>query len=123
MDGPFQGTPIQQHKVADAVAEWMRYINITFTRFEGQTATIRITMDPAQEWWSHVGLDATLIPFTESTMNLAWIDPSPTVLADEHAIILHEFGHVIGLVHERQSPVRGGKLTLNEAGMYTMATW
>jgi len=31
---------------------------------------------------------------------------------------LHEFGHTLDLMHEHQSPVRGGTITLKESGTY-----
>ena len=50
-------------------------------------------------------------------MNLGWIDDtSVKIAANERGTILHEFGHALGLMHEHQSPARGGTLTLDEDG-------
>ena len=50
-------------------------------------------------------------------MNLGWIDDtSIKIAANERGTILHEFGHALGLMHEHQSPARGGTLTLDEDG-------
>ncbi len=41
-------------------------------------------------------------------MNLAWLQASGSMTANERASILHEFGHVLGLLHEHQIPAHGG---------------
>ena len=50
-------------------------------------------------------------------MNLGWLDGSSDTITDnERGVILHEFGHAIGLLHEHQSPLRSDKITLKEGG-------
>ena len=50
-------------------------------------------------------------------MNLGWISGESDVISDEErGVILHEFGHTLGLLHEHQSPLRGDKITLKEEG-------
>jgi predicted Zn-dependent protease with MMP-like domain len=52
------------------------------------------------------------------TFNHSWIEDNDTTVNDvERDVILHEFGHALGLGHEHYSPSREGKLTLNEEGM------
>ena len=57
-------------------------------------------------------------------MNLGWLDDTPVAntTANERGVILHEFGHVLGLVHEHQSPVRGGKIHLRPEGKFYLLT-
>ena len=45
-------------------------------------------------------------------MNFDCLSDTEDISSTEQGVILHEFGHTIGLVHEHQSPVRGGALTL-----------
>lgn len=53
---------------------------------------------------------------TQPTMSLGWI-ADDTILDDrERGVILHEFGHVLGLLHKHQSPMMGGVITLKEGG-------
>ena len=49
--------------------------------------------------WSYIGTDALHIPKESKTMNLGFIDRST---------VMHEFGHALGLIHEHQSPFKGG---------------
>lgn len=58
-------------------------------------ANVRIDFNPAEGAWSVVGkqcLDEDIK--NEKTMNLGWFDVATTI---------HEFGHVLGLVHEHQN--------------------
>ena len=115
---PKAGNTIQQNKVKTVVQEWEKYANIKFTFVATGEATIRITFDPTSGSWSYVGNEVALIKPNEATMNLGWIGSSSTdITATEKGVILHEFGHTLGLMHEHQSPVRGGTVTLKESGM------
>jgi hypothetical protein len=41
------------------------------------------------------------IPTSEATMNLGWIADTNVISDDERGVVLHEFGHVLGLLHEQ----------------------
>ena len=59
-------------------------------------ANVRIGFDVSQGTWSNVGTDCLEIKDpTKPTMNFTWFD-TPTAI--------HEFGHMIGMVHEHQNP-------------------
>ncbi|RXW15891.1 hypothetical protein EST38_g9963 [Candolleomyces aberdarensis] len=111
---PVPGTPVQQAKVQEVVKEWEKYANLKF-RFipNGNDAEIRISFDDTGSW-SWVGTVALSIPKPTQTMNFGWVDSNPGIADEERGVILHEFGHAIGYMHEHQSPRRGEKLTLNE---------
>ena len=114
---PKAGNTIQQNKVKTVVQEWEKYANVKFTFVATGKATIRITFDTTSGSWSYVGNEVGLIKPNEATMNLGWIgSSSTTITADEKGVILHEFGHTLGLMHEHQSPVRGGTITLKDSG-------
>lgn len=50
-------------------------------------------------------------------MNLGCIDDlTEIVSAIDRGVILHEFGHILGLGHEYQSPRRDGGMTLKAEG-------
>jgi hypothetical protein len=62
-------------------------------------AIVRISFDPSGGAWSLVGTDH-LEQKNGATMNLGWFDVPTTI---------HEFGHLIGMVHEHQNP-KGEKI-------------
>ncbi|KAF9461763.1 hypothetical protein BDZ94DRAFT_1167173, partial [Collybia nuda] len=112
----FGGTQFQRKKVIDTIVEWSWYANITFkqTTDNNATATIRITFDPKKGSWSYVGNTAKSCVGPAPTMNLGWIDDDNTISKKERGVILHEFGHVLGLMHEHESPARSGIIRLKE---------
>lgn len=92
------GTATQQEMVKRAAAQWLEYANVEFDYVgPGQGADVRISFI-AGSAWSYIGRDALLIDPYQATMNLGWLD---------QAVILHEFGHMLGLIHEHQNP-KGG---------------
>jgi len=56
--------------------------------------------------WSVIGTSCRDVPGGVATMNFGWIDEDSAedVL---RAVVLHEFGHAIGLLHEHQIPHNG----------------
>lgn len=81
-------------------------VNLRFLWSEDNdsTASVRITFDSGEGAWSYVGKDCLRVESDAATMNLGWLDHrSENGLSDEGSVIVHEFGHVLGLVHEHQS--------------------
>lgn len=108
-----------ENKVHRTITEWSKYANISFSFQQEGTPQIRITFDPNGGSWSFVGNENASIDASKATMNLGWLNGNSDAISDdEHGVILHEFGHVIGLLHEHQSPLRGDKITLKEDGSY-----
>ncbi|CAK5268975.1 unnamed protein product [Mycena citricolor] len=105
------GTPAQQAKVDGAILEWFPYANITFQR--ALAGILRISFNTQQGSWSYVGLEALEVPKNQPTLNLGWVSDSAQTTQEERGLILHEFGHVLGLMHEHQSPAHGGAVTLD----------
>ena len=59
-------------------------------------SVIRINFDSDGGAWSMVGTDSVNeTDHTKPTMNLGWFDVGT---------VLHEFGHVLGMIHEHQNP-------------------
>ena len=96
----------------------MEYVNVRLTFVAKGNAAIRISFYPRSGSWPYVGNEVDLINANETTMNMGWIDGAyVTITESEKGIILHEFGHTLGLMHEHLSPVRGGTI-LKESGTY-----
>lgn len=67
---------------------------------------IRIAFEEGDGSWSYLGVQCREIPQGQPTMNYGWIDA--TSPEDEvRRVVLHEFGHALGLIHEHQNP-KGG---------------
>jgi serralysin len=98
------GTPLVRGKVRQYAEEWTRHANIRFDFVDGP-AEIKIAFDPGGSW-SAIGRDALWVPFEFATMNFGWFNDS-TIEAEFRRVILHEFGHALGLGHEHQSPAAG----------------
>jgi hypothetical protein len=113
------GTPNQRAKVSNVITEWTKYANIKFAQLDSpQSANIRITFDRTSGSWAYVAKEINRVAQSLPTMNLGWLEDTPVAntTADERGVILHEFGHVLGLMHEHQSPLRGGVIHLEPEG-------
>jgi len=66
-------------------------------------AHIRIDFQPGKGSWSHLGKHSKKVPRDRATMNLGWMT---LALAEDkaRAVVLHEFGHALGLIHEHMNP-------------------
>lgn len=93
-----EGSTAKKNQVKKFAVEWTKYANLKFVFTEDADAQIRITFDPSDGAWSYIGTDSLSIPSHEATLNLGWVD---------EGVILHEFGHAIGLIHEHQNPEGG----------------
>ena len=99
------GDPAVQQKVADVAKGWSEVANIFFDFGDDPDAEIRISFKLAGSW-SYIGTDALLIPKVMPTMNYGWLTPT-TDDEEYHRVVLHEFGHAIGSIHEHQNPEQG----------------
>jgi hypothetical protein len=89
------GTSAQQEIVKRFAPQWCNYANLTFEFGNAVDAQIRIAFNDDGAW-SSVGTDASRVSRNQPTMNFGWQD---------EAVVLHEFGHAIGLIHEHQNPL------------------
>lgn len=92
-----EGTSEQKDIVKTFATEWSKYGNIKFEFSNSQDAEIRIAFQDDGAW-SYIGTDCLNIPRNTHTMNFGWLDK---------AVVLHEFGHALGMIHEHQNPLGG----------------
>lgn len=78
--------------------------------FVNQGGMVRISFNPHGGCNSLVGTDC-IKSKDSSTMNFAWLDAGT---------IMHEFGHVLGLIHEHQNP-NGKTIPWDDSKLYTWA--
>lgn len=101
-----EGSRALQDRVEAVAKEWTRLANLVLDfRNDGPTA-IRIAFQQGDGSWSHLGTMCRRIPEPQPTMNFGWLtDNSPT--GEVRSVVLHEFGHALGLIHEHQNPEGG----------------
>ncbi|MBX7206920.1 MAG: hypothetical protein K1X78_01305 [Verrucomicrobiaceae bacterium] len=100
-----EGSKKQQEAVIRHAKEWMKYANINIEFVKSGAAEVRIAFKDDGSW-SAIGRDALVesyFPKHGSTMNFGWIFDN-TADAVSRAVVLHEFGHALGCIHEHQSP-------------------
>jgi serralysin len=96
------GTDWQKEKVKQYAPLWCRYANVKFDFIQAQ-GDVRISFDKKGSY-SYIGVDAKNRLATEETMNLGWIENTRTE-GQLKSVILHEFGHTLGLLHEHMNPM------------------
>lgn len=100
------GSAKMQKKVRTLAKEWEKHANVTLKFVAKGPAEVRISFYADDGSWSAVGRDAlntSYFPLHQPTMNFGWVrDDSEPV--EDRAVVLHEFGHALGCIHEHQSP-------------------
>lgn len=100
------GDPIVQQKIEAFAHVWSQYINIQFAFGDDPDAEIRISCQLGAGSWSRLGTDALNVPKDQPTMNYGWLYPD-TPDKEYFSVVLHEFGHALGMIHEHQQPQAG----------------
>lgn len=97
------GTPLLQAKIDALLPQWSDIGRIKFVRtLTKSQSQIRITFTKGGSW-SYVGTDNLYISKSSATMQFGWLNDKSS---DEEIrrVVLHEFGHALGLQHEHQHP-------------------
>ena len=101
------GSPPLQAKVRDAALLWTGpgLANLTLDFVPSGPAEIRVSFVEGDGSWSYIGTDCQRFPEPQATMNFGWLHDGSS--DDEiRSVVLHEFGHALGLIHEHQNPNR-----------------
>ena len=99
------GSVAVQKKVEAIAHQWEKYANIKYKFVKTGEAEFRIAFADDGSW-SAVGRDALnteYFPKHQPTMNYGWLDSS-TSATEYQRVVLHEFGHALGCIHEHQQP-------------------
>jgi len=88
--------PDFERKIRRYLPLWSVYANIQFAFSDDVDAEVRVGFREGTNW-AYIGTDCMKLPKDQPTMNFGFLDPP-------EACVLHEFGHVLGLMHEHNHP-------------------
>jgi hypothetical protein len=112
------GDSTQQQNVIAKAKIWEKYANVKINFGEDEDAEVRISFSADPGSWSAIGtdcLDTSFFPPNQPTMNFGWLrDDTDNV--EYERVVVHEFGHALGCIHEHQSPTE--PLKWDKAAVY-----
>jgi len=112
------GSAKQRAHVHAKAKMWEQYANVKLGFVTGGDAEIRVSFSADSGSWSAIGTDALVeqyFPKYQPTMNFGWLKDA-TADDEYERVVVHEFGHALGCIHEHQSPSE--HLKWNKAAVY-----
>jgi serralysin len=112
------GETAWQDKVKANAKIWEQFANIKLDFVTDGDAEVRISFFADAGSWSAVGTDALVesyFPKFQPTMNFGWLR-GDTADQEYERVVVHEFGHALGCIHEHQSPTE--KLKWDKQAVY-----
>lgn len=102
-----EGDPDLQARVAAVAKEWSgpQMANVDLKFVDSADADVRVAFEQGNGSWSYLGTVCHQIPSGQPTMNYGWLTPDSDD-RELRRVVLHEFGHALGLIHEHQNPNR-----------------
>lgn len=105
--GFLDGDKDVQARIKAAVKEWtapdtaqLRFVFLN----DAKKADVRISFTRKGSW-STIGTSCKTVASDQPTMNFGWLNAN-TDNQELRRVVLHEFGHALGLIHEHQNPAK-----------------
>ncbi len=95
------GDTVVQENVKRVAREWEQYCGITLNFSQQDPPNITISFRQKGVSWSAIGKSSNN---RKPSMNLGWLDKASGE-QEYQRVVLHEFGHALGLIHEHQNPL------------------
>jgi hypothetical protein len=111
------GDPAVQERIAAIAPEWEQYTNLKLVFGTDGAAELRIGFRDVGYSWSTVGTDSLTRARTQPSMNYGWLKPT-TPEGEYRRVVLHEFGHALGMIHEHQNPAAQGQIPWDKPKVY-----
>ncbi|KAL8886569.1 MAG: hypothetical protein Q9215_005748 [Flavoplaca cf. flavocitrina] len=110
------GNDWQKDQVKKFAPLWCQHANLSMKFIPNGECDILIDFNPTLGSWSYLGTDCGYFAQQRKpTMNLGWINKDKKEDSIRQ-VILHEFGHALGAVHEHESPF--AKIPWNKEAVY-----
>lgn len=106
-----------QLKTLNTAKVWEQYTRLYFKEVPVTQADIRVTFATGGSW-SYIGTDCKYIKYPNATMQLGWLIRHRNNPTEINRVVIHEFGHAIGAIHEHQSP--GMNIPWNVEAVYRL---
>lgn len=100
------GSKTQRRKVEAKARLWEKHANIRIDFGDDPEAEVRISFRADPGSWSALGQECLVrayFPAHQPTMNFGWLEDG-TDAGEYERVVVHEFGHALGCIHEHQSP-------------------
>ncbi|NRA69116.1 MAG: hypothetical protein HRU19_31885 [Pseudobacteriovorax sp.] len=98
------GSNVLKKRIKEAAETWLEYINLKFEWVESGPSDVRIYTTTGDGSWSYIGTSALRIAQNKPTMQFGWLTERSSDL-ELSRVVIHEFGHMLGFIHEHQNPV------------------
>jgi hypothetical protein len=115
--GFLEGDDALRSRVIEAAGQWF-FDDVDLSlkpSAQGEQSHIRIAFNPNGGSWSYIGTDSLQVHPSQPTMNLGWATLESSK-EDFYSVVIHEFGHALGLLHEHNHPE--ARVSWNKAAVY-----